>query len=302
MPKKSTKIPESKVRAPKQPRRSKKAADSSKVSDSEASVSASISSRGSIPKRVLKQVAEDIEKAGGLKDFDAGVDQALSIILDGGDPECYGHRGDEIRRQLSQKVTQWKSLPHEKYLRILYKLEVTPAALRKKSEITKVVNNKKRREKKKDNTAPGLSTSERFSVAKPHISFAPDPLFARADNILQEIHDYEQDQLVKKFGNLKVLNKKLAKPTKLDKPKLDKPVALALPSIDRSKNMPRNGTSTLPNDVCFIVLYTTICHVLKPVAHCLSHSLYRSNRHQYRGRGRSRSWPPLPQVLELPGW
>ena len=76
-----------------------------------------------------------------------------------------------------------------------------------------------------------MSTSECFSVAKPHKTLAPDPLFVCAVNILQEIHNYEQDWLIKKSGNLKVLNKLLAKP------KLDKPVALAFSSVDQSKSM-----------------------------------------------------------------
>lgn len=80
-----------------------------------------------IPKPILKQLFYDIEHAGGLHEFDKGVKQGLAILLDQGEPEIYGVRGDGIRRRLTCKVSDWKKLTQKQYHRRLFKLGVQPA-------------------------------------------------------------------------------------------------------------------------------------------------------------------------------
>jgi hypothetical protein len=82
----------------------------------------------------LAQLAEDIEAGGGLSKFDENKSQGLSELLDHRsitlqEPECYGVRGSEQRRKISQKVKRWKSQP-KRYLTDLEKFGVKPFASR----------------------------------------------------------------------------------------------------------------------------------------------------------------------------
>jgi hypothetical protein len=84
---------------------------------------------------VLAQLAEDIEAAGGLSKFDENKSQGLSELLDHRsitlqEPECYGIRGSEQRKKISQKVKRWK-IQTKRYLTDLEKFEVKPFASRK---------------------------------------------------------------------------------------------------------------------------------------------------------------------------
>jgi hypothetical protein len=106
--------------------------------DSVASIGSSGSGRSNIPKHILKQLFHDVEHAGGIQSFDDGLKQAVNILLDRGDPAIYGLRGDPVRKRLSNKVTQWKQLPAEKYHRKLYKLGLSPAASLPPKDIRKL--------------------------------------------------------------------------------------------------------------------------------------------------------------------
>lgn len=123
--------------------------------ESVASLSSTGSVRTAIPRHILKKLFGDIEHAGGLHEFDNGLNQALNILLDRGDPAIYGARGEKQRKRLSNKVTQWKSLPKKQYHRRLYELGLTPAAsippeqirkLRAKEKTPPRKNKKKKRE------------------------------------------------------------------------------------------------------------------------------------------------------------
>jgi hypothetical protein len=128
------------------------------------SVTTSSSSERGVAKRVCKQLAEDIERRGGIDCFDKGVKQGLNVLLDAGDSECYGERGSTLRRQITQKVARWKTLSPAKYASILYKLGVTPADARPKGEIEKLVKTPKKRapktvvfrEEQDENAAPAI--------------------------------------------------------------------------------------------------------------------------------------------------
>jgi hypothetical protein len=90
--------------------------------------------RAKLPVSVQKQLAEDIERAGGLHSFEEGVKQGLTKLLDLGDSECYGARGSALRRKIGQKVFQWKRLKIQDYYQVLNKLQVVPNSQRPKSQ------------------------------------------------------------------------------------------------------------------------------------------------------------------------
>jgi hypothetical protein len=101
--------------------------------------SASSSTERGLAKRVCKQLAEDIERSGGIHRFDKGVKQGLNVLLEAGDSECYGKRGSKVQRKITQNVSHWKTLSPAKYASVLFKLGVTPANAQPKGEIEKLV-------------------------------------------------------------------------------------------------------------------------------------------------------------------
>ena len=100
-----------------------------------------------LEKSVLRQLADDIESAGGIQALE-GLAKLLdyrSVVLN--HPDCYGLRGTPRRRQISNKVDKWKRLSQHQYLVVLGNLGIQPFAERvaKKSpsSIGEVANPKK---------------------------------------------------------------------------------------------------------------------------------------------------------------
>ena len=73
--------------------------DDTVVTPSSSSVS---TKEGGVPKLVRKQLAKDIHNAGGIDKYDLFETQALYNLLSNPDRECYGVRGDPIRRQIQK--------------------------------------------------------------------------------------------------------------------------------------------------------------------------------------------------------
>ena len=71
-----------------------------------------------VPQHVRKQLAYDIEEAGGIDLFDKGQTQALDHLLNNPDrAEEYSKRRGPLRRKIGNLVySQWKLWPKEKYL------------------------------------------------------------------------------------------------------------------------------------------------------------------------------------------
>jgi hypothetical protein len=126
-----------------------RSSDSYSDSDGTSATTAKAKRGSGIPKRVLKQLANDIEEAGGIQSFDVGLNQGLNILLDAGDSECYGIRGAAIRRQITNKVAKWKRLSPSQYEKNLFKLQVQPASSRAKSSIVKLHSDPKKRRTKR---------------------------------------------------------------------------------------------------------------------------------------------------------
>ena len=118
------------ARPPKTPAPTSSAAHN-RDSDSESivSVASSASSqRSGLPIFVQKQLAQDIEEAGGIKVFKENTRYLLSALCNENE-DVYGKRGDTIRRKISKKVTTWKLLNEAGYVdKVLNRLRVKSAA------------------------------------------------------------------------------------------------------------------------------------------------------------------------------
>ena len=80
------------------------------------SASVSTKEQAGVPKLVRKQLAKDIYHAGGIDKFDLFETQALYNLLSNPDRDCYGSRGDPIRRKIQNLVySQWKVWEFEKF-------------------------------------------------------------------------------------------------------------------------------------------------------------------------------------------
>lgn len=90
---------------------------------SPSSVTSTGSKRG-LPEHIDKQLLIDIEESGGIDHFDAGVPQATSqvILNNPARVNIYGKRGEPIRKSLTQRVKYLKTLPREKYAKVLQKV------------------------------------------------------------------------------------------------------------------------------------------------------------------------------------
>lgn len=112
-------------------------------------------SREKLPGSTLKQLAEDIERAGGIVDFDHGLTQGLNVLLDlrtygESDLNIYGKRGSKLRERVRKKVAKWRLLSVEEYLVILSKLGVLPASARQKQALIKLSRGTAKEPKTKD--------------------------------------------------------------------------------------------------------------------------------------------------------
>lgn len=112
-------------------------------------------SRQKLPGSTLKQLAEDIEHAGGIVEFDNGLTQGLNVLLDlrtygDSDLNIYGKRGSKLRERVRKKVAKWRLLSVEEYLVILSKLGVLPASARQKQSLIKLSRGTAKEPKTKD--------------------------------------------------------------------------------------------------------------------------------------------------------
>jgi hypothetical protein len=138
--------------------------------ESVVSLTSTGSVRTAIPKPILKKLFGDIERAGGIHEFDKGLNQGLNILLDKGDPSIYGHRGDPQRKRLSNKVTQWKNLKPEKYNRKLALLGLVPAASLPPKAIQRLKPKEKTPPKKQRSVA---SIPEEIGIESPEVLAPP---------------------------------------------------------------------------------------------------------------------------------
>jgi hypothetical protein len=80
-----------------------------------------------LPIFTQKQLAQDIDEAGGIKVF-KNSKQPLSILCNNNE-DVYGKRGDSIRAKITKKVIAWKALDEAEYIyKVLNRLQVKSAA------------------------------------------------------------------------------------------------------------------------------------------------------------------------------
>lgn len=100
------------------------------VDDGNQSDVSSTSSRPGIPYHLQKQLAKDIEKAGGIKTFKKGnQSQSLAALCDKR-TDLFGKRGSVLRRKIINKVYRWEILNRDGLYtdKILNKFSVKSAA------------------------------------------------------------------------------------------------------------------------------------------------------------------------------
>ena len=153
--------------------------EESAASDLSASTGASNSTRSNLPKWVEKQLAEDIEAAGGLRIFDKGKTQGLSELLDHRaitleEPEVFGLRGSDLRLKVRSKVNRWKQWDDKKYFAKLAQLGVKPAVARKKTP--KKASSSDRTPSRKSPSRKSLVESPIPEVSSPEEEKADPPL------------------------------------------------------------------------------------------------------------------------------
>jgi hypothetical protein len=99
-------------------------------SDSESvlsQASSASSQRSGLPIFIQKQLAQDIEEAGGIKVFKENSSQLLSVLCNENE-DVYGKRGDPIRSKITKKVLGWKQLDQGSYVeKVLNRLQVKSA-------------------------------------------------------------------------------------------------------------------------------------------------------------------------------
>jgi hypothetical protein len=101
----------------------------------------STGSRTRLPRNIEKALLQDITKSGGIALYDAGKSQGLCDLLNS-NKELFGPWGDNIRTRIGQRVRYLKSLPEEKYKKVLKKAQVKvkssasdpPSAIKTKGE------------------------------------------------------------------------------------------------------------------------------------------------------------------------
>jgi len=111
---------------------SRRSGRASVVSNTSATTTAS---RDRLPRWQEKLLAQLLEGpvVQGIQNVGQGKRHKLETILDNFQNKRteeplvpFGHRGDEIRRKISQKHNKWKNLPRDKYLTKLGRLSVEP--------------------------------------------------------------------------------------------------------------------------------------------------------------------------------
>jgi hypothetical protein len=79
---------------------------------SQHSTTPSRSSQGPLTLNIQKQLAQDIEKGGGIESLLTGSDQKVNSLCNSRQ-EVYGRRGHPIRRKIQNKIYRWKALYHQ---------------------------------------------------------------------------------------------------------------------------------------------------------------------------------------------
>lgn len=136
------------------------ALDDQSVDSASVSVSSSVA-RKRLAFHIQKQLAQDIEAAGGIKLFKNKDGHRLSHLCDNRE-ELYGPRGDDLRQKITKKVYRWQLLDKDGvYIeKVLNKLQV-------KSFSTLQAENRE-----KERAVSGTSRKQRKALPKANLSLS----------------------------------------------------------------------------------------------------------------------------------
>ena len=122
-----------------------------------------------IDKDIRRQLAIDIEAAGGIQDFTKGEPHALNNILNkAGREKYYGKSKDPIRKEIRNLVDYWKKFSKEKYIEQV----VIPFTLGKNTNSTTTA---KSGQSKSKACAQDELIRDEFTVVKTNVEPRPQP-------------------------------------------------------------------------------------------------------------------------------
>ena len=205
------------------------------------SVASSVSSsrsRAELSLSIQKQLAIDIEAAGGIKTFD-GSDQKLCHILTNRE-DIYRKRADPIRNDIRKEVYRWQILEREgRYVeKVLNRLEVKSYAIQQAKLKATIKNQQRRTNTKRRNQCESSSlfgsSSSSGSSSDSSSSSISSKVVALAEK-LPPVEDFPP-----RF--IEATTSKQRRP----KPKLS--IESILPPVEANMNTPKSPTIPLPRD------------------------------------------------------
>jgi hypothetical protein len=215
--------------------------DQSVASPSVTSVSSS-RSRAKLSLSIQKQLAIDIEAAGGIKIFE-GSDHKLYELLTNRE-ELYGKRGDPIRTAISKKVYRWQLLERKgEYVeKVCNRLKISSYAILQAEErdrLKATIKNQQRRTNTKrrnqcESSSLFGSSSSSGSSSDSSSSSISSKVLASAQK-LPPVEDFPP-----RF--IEATTSKQRRP----KPKLS--IESILPPVEANMNTPKSPTIPLPRD------------------------------------------------------
>jgi hypothetical protein len=206
------------------------------------SVASSVSSsrsRAELSLSIQKQLAIDIEAAGGIKTFD-GSDQKLCQILADRE-DIYAKRADPIRKVISKKVYRWQLLERKgTYVeKVLDRLEVNSYATQQAKLKATIKNQQRRTNTKRRNQCESSSlfgsSSSSGSSSDSSSSSISSKVVALAEK-LPPVEDFPP-----RFIEATTSKRRSRNPKKLS-------IESTPPPVEAKMNTPKSPTIPLPRD------------------------------------------------------
>lgn len=235
--------------------------DQSVASAYSATSASSSRSRASLSLHIQKQLARDIEAAGGIKVF-IGSEHKLCEILTNRE-ELYGKRADPIRTAISKKVYRWQLLHHDgQYIEnVLNRFKISSYAIQeaeKRSKLKTTIKKQQQQTNTKRKNLCGNSSSLAFlsssgsssdsSSSSSSIGRKEEEVAASAQK-LPPVEDFPPHFIEAPKSKTTAIEAKqrTPKPKKLSIPSFPPPVE-AKNMMNRAASSPRSPSIPLPRD------------------------------------------------------
>jgi hypothetical protein len=239
--------------------------DQSVASPSVTSISSS-RSRAGLSLHIQKQLARDIEAAGGIKVF-AGKEHKLCELLNNRE-ELYGRRADPIRTAISKKVYRWQILENDgRYVeKVLNRFKISSYAIQQAQDREKLKKTIKKQQKQtnvkrknlcENSSFASSSSSGSSSDSRSSSSSSIGKKVAASAQKLPSVEDFPPHFIDAPTSKTTAIEAKQTTP----KPKNLSIESFPPPPIEAKKNMnasPRSPGIPLPRDTG--KGFTNCCH------------------------------------------